>query len=255
VKVPLVTEAEKRKRRERRGKKPKGQSRRRHISKGSDQRYKEFKILAFYDPLHQRQYAVGTSGDHAVLGRLMRREGAKIRLDEADLAYSVSDGADWIRNQYSRQLPMLNAMVLDYYHLREHLIEAAGKVFGEGTEAAVVWRSAMSGCILEDGPVELLLRIRDLHKTVRSMTKRKALTDLETYVAKRIDMLDYPRFLKQGYEIGSGPTEAFCKSLTNRLKGSGRRWDRPNAEAIMALSSVRQSNLWKSYWNLQRKAG
>jgi hypothetical protein len=32
------------------------------------------------------------------------------------------------------------------------------------------------------------------------------------------------------------------------------RWDRPNAEAIMALAAVDQSRLWHSYWNLQRQA-
>ena len=78
---------------------------------------------------------------------------------------------------------------------------------------------------------------------------------METYVGKRMDLLVYPRFRENGYEIGSGPTEASCKTLTARLKGSGRRWDRPNAEAVMALSSIRQSNLWKSYWTRQQKTG
>ena len=30
------------------------------------------------------------------------------------------------------------------------------------------------------------------------------------------------------------------------------RWDRPNAEAMMALAALDQSNLWMPYWNLQR---
>jgi len=36
------------------------------------------------------------------------------------------------------------------------------------------------------------------------------------------------------------------------LKGSGMRWDKPNAEAMMALAAVRQSHLWQAYWNLQK---
>lgn len=252
----MVTEEEKKKRRQRRVKRArvKGQSRRRRIRKGSDQSYKEFKILAFYDPSHERQYAIGTSGDHKTLGRLMRQHAGHIRLDHADQAYSVTDGAEWIRRQYQSQLPMLKANVLDYYHLREHVIAAGSKLFGEGTDEAIRWRKQITGCALEDGALEVLGRLRELRKTLRSPTKRQAVTELENYIAKRVSMLDYPTFRKRGYEIGSGPTEAFCKTLTARLKGSGRRWDRPNAEAIMALSAARASNLWKAYWNIKTDA-
>ena len=57
-----------------------------------------------------------------------------------------------------------------------------------------------------------------------------------------------------GYDIGSGPTESFCGSLTARLKGSGMRWDTDNAEAVMALASVYYSNQWEQYWDAKRKA-
>jgi hypothetical protein len=187
-----------------------------------------------------------------VLGRWMRREAGRLRLDRADVAYSVSDGAEWIRNQYRVHLPMLAANVLDYYHLRDHLIRTAQAVFGEDSPAGRAWRKRMSGCVIEKGPVELLGELRDLRGTLRSLTKRQALTELENYIAPRIEMLEYPEFLKKGYEIGSGPTESFCKILTARLKDSGMRWDKPNAEAVMALAAVRQSHLWETYWRLQK---
>jgi len=150
---------------------------------------------------------------------------------------------------------MLEANVLDYYHLREHLITAAVKVSGEGTPQARQWRKEMCKCILDDGPVELLVRIRELCKSLRSSKKRKALREVENYISPRIEMLNYPQFQSKGYQIGSGPTEAFCKTLTARLKGSGMRWDRPNAEAVMAISAVRASHLWKSYWKSQKHVG
>jgi len=256
VKVPLITEVEKQKRRANRRKNGKGSSkgRRGRKPKGADQAYKEFKILAFYDPAHEHQYAVGTSGDHQVLGRLMRREAGRLGLDRAAVAYSVSDGAEWIRKQYQIQLPMLKANVLDYYHVRDHLIRTAKTLFGEGSPEGRAWRKEMSGSLIEKGPVELLGRLRDLRQSLRSKIKRQALTELETYIAARIEMLRYPEFLANGYEIGSGPTESLCKTLTARLKASGMRWDKPNAEAVMALAAVRQSNLWDTYWTIQRAA-
>ena len=253
VMVPLVTEQEKTRRRRGRKHRRKGLSRRRRIRRGSDQRYKEFKILTFYDKSHEHQYAVGTSGDHKALGQLMRRKARKLRLDQADLAYSVSDGADWISRQYGLQLPMLKDNVLDYYHLRDHVIAASHCLFGEGTDQALIWRKQMCGVVLEQGPVELLELLMALRKKLRARSKREALRALAGYIARRLDMLDYPRFIAAGYDIGSGPTEAFCKTLTSRLKGPGMRWDKPHAEALMALASVRSSGLWNTYWQKQRK--
>ena len=255
VKVPLVTEGEKAKRRALRRKRgPKARRRRKRIGRGSDQAYKEFKIVAFYDPSKEHQYVVGTGGDHRVLGRLMRREAGKLRIDQADTKYSVTDGADWIRRQYQVQLPMLEANVLDYYHLREHVIAASYRVFGEATPAAEAWRESMMGVALEEGPVRLLEEVGQLRRGMRSPVKRSALEGLQNYVAARTEMLDYPAFRAKGWDIGSGPTEASCKTLTARLKGPGMRWDKPNAEGMMSLASIRSSNLWTRYWHLRREA-
>ena len=74
---------------------------------------------------------------------------------------------------------------------------------------------------------------------------------LLNYVSERREMIKYPEFLAKGWQIGSGPTEATCKTLTARLKGSGMRWDADNAEAIMALEALTQSGQWDFYWKSQ----
>ncbi len=253
VMVPLVTKAEKGKRRQRRARHRKGQPKRRRMHRGSDLPYKEFKIVAFYDPSKEHQYALGTRGNHRKLGELMRRAACQIQLDQADLAYSVSDAAPWILGQYRIRLPMLQANILDYGHLRGHVIAASQAVYGQGTVPSQQWRQQICGCFLEQGPEPALERINALRKTVRAAGKRKALESLSRFITSRKQMMCYPEFQAAGYEIGSGPTEAFCKTLTSRLKGQGMRWDKSNAEAMMALSSVRSSNLWQTYWDRRRK--
>lgn len=55
--------------------------------------------------------------------------------------------------------------------------------------------------------------------------RRKARDRLLNYVSERREMIKYPEFQAAGWQIGNGPTESTCKTLTSRPKGSGIRWD------------------------------
>lgn len=251
VKVPMVTEAEKNKRREARGPKRPG-SRRRRMHKGADNAYKEFKIATFYDESNENRQVVATSGNHEVLGRLLAREAKRLNMADADQKVAVADGAEWIRRQLESKLSMLDSQILDFYHFSEHVWATANTCFNQGSDEAKEFASEILHIAKHKGPVVLLSRLTDEHKKYRSKAKRKSLKELLQYIARRFKMCDYPRFIEQGWQIGSGPTEAMCKVLTYRLKGPGMRWDRPGADAIMALVALQQSNTWKSYWSVRK---
>ena len=259
VMVPLVSAAEKRRRREkaRRGgpRRRRGRggrrSRRGRWSRGSPVAWQEFKIGCFYDQGREHTYAFGTSGDSDALGRLWRREAAKVDLSAAREKVAVADGAEWIDRQLRTRLPMVEVRILDYYHLLEHVGAAAKVCFGEGTKEAAAWRERLSTAVCEEGGAALLAAVEATRQGTRKKTPREALRQLSQYVGKRLAQLDYPAFRAAGYDLGSGPTEALCKTLTARLKGRGRRWDRPNADALMALAAIEHSGLWASYWQQQ----
>lgn len=260
VMVPVITEAEKRKRRENQAKKRAGRKARRgkvksrRRQRGAEQSYKEFKIGTLYDESREHQYAFGTSGNHQQLGRMLRREAAKVKLAEADEKISVSDGAKWIRHQFQVQLPMLDAMILDFYHFAEHVAGASRTCFGEGAETSSCWTAEVLEAARGEGPAAVLVKIQETLKPIRSPSKRKALESLRQYVTERCEMVDYPSFRAKGWDIGSGVTEAFCKTLTARLKGSGMRWNTRNAEAMMALAALEHSKLWNTWWEQERRA-
>lgn len=259
VMVPMVTEEQKRKRRAAEAAKREQKGRKSSASAGrpragSEGPYKEFKIVSFYDPDKSHCHVVGTSGDHEELGRLMRREARRLRLSAAKVKYAVSDGAEWIARQYRRQLPMLDEHILDYYHLREHVIEASHVLYGEGTRPAQAWQEDLMGSVWQQGSLVMLHRLEPYLRRHRSGPKHEALAALREYVGKRVSMTDYPTFRQRGYDCGSGPTESQCGTLTKRLKGSGMRWDQDNAESLMALASLYHSGLWRTYWKSQRTA-
>jgi hypothetical protein len=255
VQVPLITDGEKRTRRRGSRKRRAALRRRGHAlrplpprSRGANHSWKEAKLVTFYDPAGRYRHTAATTGNHNVLGRLMRREAATLRLDRADRKYAVCDGADWIRNQYNRQLPMLDETILDYYHFREHAIDCQHALFGQNDDRGKHWRKDLCGTAIEAGPFDVLERLGDLRKTRRG-AKRQSIENLQGYLAKRTDMIDYPRLLAEGYQIGSGPTESQCKCLTTRLKGRGRRWNRRSIDSHLALSCLWHStNQWQNYW-------
>ena len=259
VMVPTVTETQKQKRRETEAAQRAAQGRPSTAgvgrpTPGSDLPYKEYKLVTFYDPDKSHCHVVATRGDCTVLGRLMRREARRLHLAEAQVKYALSDAAEWIIRQYARQLPMLDEHILDYRHVRDHVIQASHVLYGEGTPKAVSWREEMMSCVWEQGPLVLLDRLDSYRRHHRTGGKHEALESLREFVAKHTAMMDYPRFRQRGYDCGSGPTESQCGTLTARLKGPGMRWDGSNAEAMMALACIYQSGLWETYWKSERQA-
>jgi len=253
VMVPVVTDTEKAARRQkvkqkrrRRGKKARPLPPRKS---GADQSYKEFKIIAFYDETQDHRLVCGTRGDCEVAGRLMRREAGRIRLDLADEKVGNVDGSPWIRNQIRGQSLPLDALGLDFYHLSENVHKARREIYGEDDAAGKEWAGELLHIFKHEGYEPAWKAM--LAWRVALTRGRPAADRLVNYVGERREMIQYPQFRARGWQIGSGPTEATCKTLTARLKGSGMRWDSDNAEAIMALEALTQSDQWDQYWKTQ----
>jgi hypothetical protein len=246
VMVPLVTDAEKVSRREK-----VKQKRRRRGEKARPLRPK--KAVALYDETQDHRLVSGTRGDCAVAGRLMRREASRIRFDAATEKVGNVDGSPWIRNQIQRQSLPLDDLGLDFYHLSENVHKARRDVYGEEDETGKTWAGDLLHGFKHEGYEATWKGLLEWRLGLRR-AGRKAADRLLNYVSERREMIKYPAFRAKGWQIGSGPTEATCKTLTARLKGSGMRWDGDNAESLMALEALTQSGQWTAYWQSQLKA-
>jgi hypothetical protein len=255
VKVPLITDSEKQQRRQkvkqkrrRRGKKcrplPKAKP-------GADQRYKEFKIVTYYDDTQAHRHVSVTQGDCEVAGQLMRRDAGRIRLDAAADKVAIIDGAPWIRNQIAGQNLPIEVIELDFYHLSDNVHKARRAVYGEEAALGQEWAAQVLHTAKHEGYAALRDELVAWKGRLRGVKKRQAAETLLGYVTDRREMVAYPEYLAAGRQIGSGPTESMCKTTTARLKGSGMRWDAANAEALMALDALDQSGEWKLYWKMR----
>ncbi|MGC1491547.1 MAG: hypothetical protein WA798_09240 [Candidatus Acidiferrum sp.] len=255
VMVPIITQAEKQKRRAKVKEKRRkcGQKRRPlpPMRKGADRDWKEFKIVYFYDELMKHQHVAVTHLNHAAAGRLMRREADRLGFRNASERIANVDGAPWIREQLEYHLAELDGLGLDFYHLGENVHRAKRVVFGETSPEGKAWADDLMHVFKHEGYAVAWERLVQWRANLgRSPKKRKEADRLLNYVSQREEMIRYPEFRSRDWQIGSGPTEAQCKVTVGRLKGRSRRWDRPNACAVAALDSLERSSQWSKYWKI-----
>jgi hypothetical protein len=256
VMVPLVTEAEKatrrqqvRQKRQRSGKKCRPLPARR---KGANLPFKEFKTITFYDEHGEHWHEVLSRKLRTQVGTVVRREAERLGFRQADEKIANVDGASWIPRQLNErpdQLP-LDGLGLDFYHLSENIHRCRRVVFGKDDEAGNRWAGALLHTLKHDGYKKAWDQLTLWRSSLRSPKKKQAADRLLNYVSDRREMISYPEFRQRGWQIGSGPTESRCKTSTSRLKGRGRRWDSPNAEAVAALTTLQDSDQWNVYWRI-----
>lgn len=252
VMVPIITDAEKVKRRDtikakrrRSGKRCKPLPPRK---RGSDLAWKEFKVVFFYSEDARHQHVAFTHGNHVKAGTLLRREADRLQFREAHEHVGLVDGANWIREQMELHLAELDGLGLDFYHLSENVHRARRKVFGEESPDGRAWADDLMHVFKHEGYSAAWEKIIQWRATLKGKTKRKASDRLVNFVSTRKEMIRYPKFRERGWQIGSGPTESQCKLCTKRLKGYGRRWDRPNATAVAALDTLDRNGQWRQFW-------
>jgi hypothetical protein len=262
--LPMVSDAEVGKRFEKAKARRKRLKRRRGVRRpklsrrrGADQRYKEMKLVTIYDQEKQHRLSRATRSGVKQAGRMLRQMSADTHLRRADEVVAVTDGAEWIATLVDQGLPTppQTTAILDYYHASQHVHQARRSLFGEANADGRAWADrVLEG--LSQGPSwdSWWGQLISTRSRLRSSVKRKALDELMRYLIARKPKVDYASFRAAGYDIGSGPTESMCKSLSRRMKGIGMRWKPGNAESLVALEALHQSNLWPRYWSTRLAA-
>jgi hypothetical protein len=219
---------------------------------GSDEKFKEMKIGVFYDQDKTHRHVFATEKLSKDFGPLLAGYARQIGFEQATETIGLFDGAVWIHKQVCLALLCLGAILLDFFHLAEHVHATARCCLGQG-EAARTWAHDRLDQAKRSDVAGILAAIVALEKKARSPMKKKSLKDLRDYIQDRREMLDYGRAIAEGWDIGSGPTEATCKTLTLRLKRPGMKWDRDNAAAMMNLVALRESGQWDTYWEREAR--
>lgn len=206
-------------------------------------------------PSWRTRYVASLDGQ-ATLGDPMRHQAAQVGMDRAERWIALSDGGagleEWLRVHFSR----VEAVILDFYHVSEYLAELAKAWHGAETEAAENQRQQWTHRLKHEGGVAMLEELRRL-----KLPNRKGLRECYrrtlVYFENQGHRMDYPTYRSHGWQIGSGPIEAACKTVIGRrLKGTGMRWSPGGADAMSHLRAlyVSEPSQWSAYWSSRARA-
>jgi hypothetical protein len=145
--------------------------------------------------------------------------------------------------------PLAWEWVLDFYHVCSYLGKLADALFGVETKGGAQWFAKMRRW-LRDRPQGAAQVVRSAmqHLDRRPMTKARQAEFWRAYryLRRHRRWMDYVGYRRRGLPIGSGVTEAACKTVfTQRFKRSGMRWHHQSGQVILDLRTMYLSGIWE----------
>jgi hypothetical protein len=139
--------------------------------------------------------------------------------------------------------------VLDFYHVCAYIGTMAEALHGPGTPAAAQWFKKMRHWLRDRrlGAAQVARSAMQLlGRRKMSKAQQTAFWKAYRYLRRHRRWMDYREYRRCGLPIGSGVTEAACKTVfTQRFKRSGMRWHHESGQIILDLRLTYLSGLWE----------
>jgi hypothetical protein len=135
---------------------------------------------------------------------------------------------------------------VDYYHACSYISKVAEAIFGPGRNAHC-WAAKMRRWLKDKpGGIHRVLRSAGALRTIRGLVgSDKDYDDAYGFLRKHARWMDYAGRRRRRTPIGSGVTEAACKTVfSQRFKCSGMKWDVAGGAVILALRLAVLSKTW-----------
>jgi hypothetical protein len=191
------------------------------------------------------------------LAEQVRSQARALGIKQVSDLIAVTDGGNGLEEALQRHLAEDLTTILDWYHAAEHLCDFAKVWHAQDEEACVQWQLQAKEVLYEQGGEALLAYLLAIELPPgKSAEVHEELRKLLGYFENNRHRTDYPTYRQNGWDIGSGPTEAGCKIIGERLKGSGMRWVEDGAATVAALRALYVSGgkIWDGFWAQPRRA-
>ena len=215
--------------------------------------------ISLYDDEGERQHTIyfGEAPEYGKASFKARyeQEIARVKTRYPDALYlGIADGA---KDNWAFLTPHTDRQLLDFYHVTEYLAKASEAVFPQktGKAARKQWLSTHCSQLKHDHHAAqcILEELQSLSTAALPASVRDDLEAAIRYFTNNIaeQRMDYAYQVEHHLPIGSGVTEAACKTLVKqRLCGSGMRWKAKGAKVVLSLRAlVQTTNRWRQFWD------
>jgi hypothetical protein len=202
-------------------------------------------------PRMQARYIAGLLS-LAALGLIVRRQAGQVGMEKAMQWIALSDGGsgleEFLRQNFNRADLVI---ILDFWHAASYL-EALARALDPDDEDQRVARAQLWCHLMKhQGGAAILKVLQELELARSTKAVKQAHQEAVQYIQNNVHRMDYPHYLEQGWQIGSGPIESACKSVVGqRLKLAGMRWREYGTDNVCHLRALFKSDKdqWDAFW-------
>lgn len=212
--------------------------------------------IAFYNKKGERQQSIyiGATpeyGKEKFLKRMeMEIEKIKNRYPKAKYV-GIADGAkdNWVFLE-----KWTSIQITDFYHATEYVTGVSESIFTNKQEKERqewLYNHCHNLKHEEDAAVMQLLEFEKIKEEKKiSKEKMKKVDAAISYFTNQGSRMGYAKFRSHNLPIGSGITEAACKTIIKqRFCRSGMKWKDKGAAIVLSLRCLDKSNRWDQFWD------
>ena len=184
--------------------------------------------------------------DAETFQRLALAETHRRGVETAQVVVAPTDGALWIQGflDYHRHDAQ---RILDFAHAAEYVAKIGSAVGPAESPEFSAWLQTRLHTLKHDGASALL---PELQAQVMQHPEVADLTEALAYLEKRLAMMDYPEYQRQGWPLGSGGVESANKVVVEaRLKGAGMHWAPAHVNPMLSLRNAVCNDRWDEAWS------
>ena len=185
------------------------------------------------------------------LGAVMRRQAGQVGMNQAERWIGLSDGGNGLEPSLLSHFPLIETVIIDFWHVSDHLGDLARTLHPNDEEAAKSVKGEWCHVLKHRGGQAVIDLLQTMPLPERRPAVRQKLAEVLAYLHKNVHRMDYPTYLAKGWLIGSGAVESACKTVVGqRLKLAGMRWREPGTDNVCHLRALYKSerNQWEAFW-------
>jgi hypothetical protein len=185
------------------------------------------------------------------LSVVLRRQAGQVGINRAERWIGLSDGGNGLESFVQKSFPLVEVVILDFWHVSDHLGDLARTLYPQDEEPAQAHKSQWCHVLKHEGGAALVKVLQDWPLPERRPAVRAKHAEVLGYLQKNVPRMDYPTYLAKGWLIGSGAMESACKTVVaQRLKLAGMRWREKGTDAVCHLRALYKSERpqWELFW-------